>query len=159
MRNGQVMLITVLAMSGTIIAATTISGILMLYQLRQATDVVGTTKAIFAADTGLEWRLDRFNNVDGQVCNADCEVERPSDVNSGDTNACVVTGTCINTCMPRPEMQENVSFKTSCEVKTCPDPSESSCDSAPPPQKVVVISSTGRAGYNARTFEYKLIQQ
>lgn len=69
--SGQVMLVTVLAMSGTLLGATAIAGYLMLNQIRQTTDVVNSTKAIFAADAGLEWRLYKFFKADGQVC-MDC---------------------------------------------------------------------------------------
>lgn len=65
------MLITVLVLTGTILGATTIAGLLTLYQLRQATDVVNSTKAVFAADSGLEWRLYKFFKKDSHVCE-DC---------------------------------------------------------------------------------------
>ena len=60
MNSGQVMLLTVLALSGTILGATTIAGLLMLYQIRQSTDASNSTKAIYAADAGIEWELYRF---------------------------------------------------------------------------------------------------
>ena len=65
------MLITVLALSGTILGATAIAGLLMLNQIRQSNDIVNSNKAIFAADTGLEWRLYKFFKADNQVCQ-DC---------------------------------------------------------------------------------------
>lgn len=49
------MLATVLILSGTILGATTIAGILMLYQVRQSTNIGNSAKAIFAADTGIEY--------------------------------------------------------------------------------------------------------
>lgn len=51
---GQVMLITTLVLSGTILAASTIAGLLMLYQIRQAGNSAESAKAIFAADSGTE---------------------------------------------------------------------------------------------------------
>lgn len=57
--SGQVMLATVLILSGTILGATTIAGILMLYQVRQSTNIGNSAKAIFAADTGLEYEFYR----------------------------------------------------------------------------------------------------
>lgn len=51
------MLLTVLIVSGTILGATTIAGLLMLYELRQATHFGQSLQALFAADTGLEWKL------------------------------------------------------------------------------------------------------
>ena len=59
-KSGQVMLITVVALSGTLLGATTIAGLLMLYQLRQASDIANSAKAIMAADAGLEWRIYKF---------------------------------------------------------------------------------------------------
>lgn len=56
-RGGQVMILTVLALGGAILGATTIAGLLMLYQIRQATDLANSGKAIYAADAGLEWTL------------------------------------------------------------------------------------------------------
>ncbi|MDP3999740.1 MAG: hypothetical protein Q8P76_04110 [bacterium] len=76
MRNerGQVMLLTVLLLSGTILSATTIAGLLMLYQIRQATDIANSTKAIYAADTGIERRVyDIFLDPDGL-----CSLSEPS---------------------------------------------------------------------------------
>ncbi len=55
--SGQVMILTVLAMGGAILGATTIAGLLMLYQIRQTTDLANSGKAIYAADAGLEWSL------------------------------------------------------------------------------------------------------
>lgn len=53
-RSGQAMLLTVIALGGTLLGATTIAGLLMLHQIRQSTDLKDSTKAIFAADAGLE---------------------------------------------------------------------------------------------------------
>ncbi|MDD5547311.1 MAG: hypothetical protein PHN74_00160 [Candidatus Pacebacteria bacterium] len=66
--SGQAMLLTVLIMTGTVIGATAIAGYLMLSQVRQATDVVNSSKAIFAADTGMEWAFYNFFQLDNQVC-------------------------------------------------------------------------------------------
>lgn len=59
-KKGQVMILTVLALGGTILGATTIAGLLMLYQLRSTSDVADSAKAIFAADTGIDWSLYKF---------------------------------------------------------------------------------------------------
>jgi len=71
--KGQVMLLTVVITGGLFLAASTIAGLLMLYQVRQATDVINSTKAIYAADAGLEWDLyQRFvsqDNSDGTFDN------------------------------------------------------------------------------------------
>ncbi|PIP46684.1 MAG: hypothetical protein COX15_00065, partial [Candidatus Colwellbacteria bacterium CG23_combo_of_CG06-09_8_20_14_all_42_19] len=53
--KGQVMLLTVMLLSGAILASTSLAGLLIIYQLRQATDVKGSMQAVFAADSGIEW--------------------------------------------------------------------------------------------------------
>ena len=57
--GGQIMLLTVLLLGGAILGATTIAGYLMLQKIRIAADITNSTKAIFAADTGIEWELYR----------------------------------------------------------------------------------------------------
>lgn len=49
------MLIAVLALGGAILGATTVAGLLTLYQIRATTDTADSAKAIFAADSGVEW--------------------------------------------------------------------------------------------------------
>jgi hypothetical protein len=56
-RSGQAMLIAVLALGGAILGATTVAGLMMLYQIRATTDTANSAKAIFAADAGTEWAL------------------------------------------------------------------------------------------------------
>jgi hypothetical protein len=58
--RGQVMLLTIMVLSGTILGATTIAGFLTLYQIRQSTDIINSTKAIFAADAGLECEFYKY---------------------------------------------------------------------------------------------------
>jgi len=53
--KGQAMILTVVLLSGAVLASTSLVALIVLYQLRQATDVSGSTQAIFAADSGLEW--------------------------------------------------------------------------------------------------------
>ena len=55
--HGQVMLLTVLLLGGSLIAPSTIAGYLMVLKIRQSSDIANSTKAIFAADTGIEWDL------------------------------------------------------------------------------------------------------
>ncbi len=61
-RRGQAMLMTIVALGGSILGATTIAGLLMVYQIRQASDLNDSTRAIFAADTGLEWGIYQYLN-------------------------------------------------------------------------------------------------
>ena len=59
------MLLTVLILSGSILGASTIAGYLMLLKARSASDITNSAKAIFAADTGIEWELyKQFKNPD-----------------------------------------------------------------------------------------------
>ena len=58
------MLLTVLALGGTVLGATTIAGLLTVYQIRQTTDLANSAKAISAADTGIEWGLYQFFKPD-----------------------------------------------------------------------------------------------
>jgi len=55
--SGQVMMVVVLILSGIIIGATAISGLLTARQIRQTADSGSSAMAIAAADAGLEWRM------------------------------------------------------------------------------------------------------
>lgn len=55
--SGQVMLLTVLILGGTILSASTIAGYLMTLKIRASSDIANSAKAIFAADAGVEWEL------------------------------------------------------------------------------------------------------
>ena len=58
------MILTTLILSGTILAAVTIAGLLMLYQIRQAGNAMQSGRAIFIADAGLEYELYKFYSHD-----------------------------------------------------------------------------------------------
>ncbi len=58
--EGQALLLTMLAVGSTLLAVTAIAGMLLLFQIRQMGDVENSTKAVFAADAGVEWELFRF---------------------------------------------------------------------------------------------------
>ncbi len=66
-KGGQVMLLTVVLLSGVILASTSLAGFLILYQLRSATDIKASTKAIFAADAGIEWAFYNENKLGGSL--------------------------------------------------------------------------------------------
>ncbi len=58
------MLLVVIILSGTILAATAIAGLLTLQGLRQAANAGESVRALYAADTGIEWGLYRnFKNA------------------------------------------------------------------------------------------------
>ncbi len=48
------MLISVIILGGILLSAAGIAGLLTIYQIRAANDVVNSAKAIFAADAGIE---------------------------------------------------------------------------------------------------------
>jgi hypothetical protein len=70
MRSGQALLIAVLSLGGAILGATTVAGLLTLYQIRATTDSENSAKAIFAADAGIEWaQFDHYCSTDpGNRC-------------------------------------------------------------------------------------------
>jgi hypothetical protein len=91
MRQGQVMLLTVLTLGGTLLGITTIAGLLMIYQVRQGTDLSKSAKAIFAADSGIEWSL---YNV---ICSANDTSSQPCPISPTPpafTNGATVAVTC-----------------------------------------------------------------
>lgn len=63
-QSGQVMILTVVLISGAILSATSLAGLLVMYQLKQSTDVRNSAKAIFAADAGIECALYNYNPND-----------------------------------------------------------------------------------------------
>lgn len=111
-QEGQIMLLTVLTLGGTILGATTIAGLLMIYQIRQATDIANSGKAIFAADAGIEWGeyqffkpdptlpLPTFANGAAVSVVTDCfdSADAPSDCASTSTTRAVIraVGTAAN---------------------------------------------------------------
>ena len=72
-RVGQAMLLTVLSIGGTILGATAIAGLIMLYQIRSATDFANSAKAIFAADAGTEWALYSYFNPTSTVAQSSAQ--------------------------------------------------------------------------------------
>lgn len=56
-QKGQVIILTILILGGTLLSTASIAALLMLYQIRQSTDFGNSGKAIFAADSGIEWAL------------------------------------------------------------------------------------------------------
>ena len=79
--KGQVMLLSVLVISSAVLGATSLAGLLVLSQLRQASDAQGSTQAIFAADAGIECALYRNYIDNAYFCG---EKNNPKLVNEGD---------------------------------------------------------------------------
>ncbi len=64
-RKGQAMLIAILTLGGAILGATSLAGLLMVYQIRSTTDSENSAKAIFAADSGINWAI--YDNYQGST--------------------------------------------------------------------------------------------
>jgi hypothetical protein len=58
--SGQAMVLTTVMLGGLMLIATSIAGLLMFYQLKQANDAASSAAGIFAADAGLEAVLDCY---------------------------------------------------------------------------------------------------
>jgi hypothetical protein len=79
-QEGQLMLITSFVISVTMIAVISISGILTLFQIQQIENYTNSAKAIFAADTGIEWIFyNAFNPGEGPDCLAIDKCDLPKD--------------------------------------------------------------------------------
>lgn len=93
------MLLATLALGGAILGATTIAGLLMLYQIRATTDSEHSAEAIFAADSGVNWALfDYFCTGDGR-CVTPPDVPLPG--NAGTlANASVLNVQCYDGASP-----------------------------------------------------------
>lgn len=55
--TGQVMLLTVLILGGVVLGVSTVAGYITVQKIRQSSNSANSTKAIFAADTGIEWEM------------------------------------------------------------------------------------------------------
>lgn len=53
--SGQTMLLMVLVLTASLLSVAMISGLVMLFQIRQSGDFTNSAEAIFAAETGAEW--------------------------------------------------------------------------------------------------------
>jgi len=61
--SGQVMILSVILLGAILISATAIAGLLIIYQIRQANDTVNSTRAFFAADAALEWKIYEYSKA------------------------------------------------------------------------------------------------
>jgi threonine/homoserine efflux transporter RhtA len=99
MRSGQVMILTVLALGGTLLGATTVAGLLTLYQIRNSTDLANSARAIFAADAGIEWAL--YNYFCSDTATSTCAAAPPLGEFS---NGATVQVTCLDAAGNEPEL-------------------------------------------------------
>lgn len=89
------MILTTLALGGAILGATTIAGLLLLYQIRSTTDSESSAKAIFAADAGVEWTLFDFYCQESTP-SARCTPPLPSSLTETLGNGAVAQATCYD---------------------------------------------------------------
>ncbi len=73
--RGQVMLASVIILGGILASATAIAGILMVYQIREASDSENSAQALFAADSGIEAATLCFTKPD--KCGGGFTIENP----------------------------------------------------------------------------------
>jgi len=150
-RSGQAILITVIAIGAVLLGATTIAGLLSLYQLRRAGDFANSTKAVYAADAGLEsalynkFKCDCTLTTECPVLNppgtplSSCPTDAPQDARcSSLSNGAVVIVECLDN-------NRNIN---------CYDPSsyDPNRTCRPPGNDVRAIRSTGRSVNSFRTF-------
>jgi hypothetical protein len=94
-QKGQVLLLTVMLLSGAILGATSLASLLILYQLRQTSDIKDSMESIYAADTGIEcvWYViadkgvsyrDYLSICNGSTPNSGAEYKVVLDDTSGD---------------------------------------------------------------------------
>ena len=67
--SGQAMLIAVVIMGSILLSITTIAGYLSTQRLKTSSDVAASTRAIYAADAGIEWNLYK-NLISPQLASA-----------------------------------------------------------------------------------------
>lgn len=128
-RNGQVIILAALALSGAILGATAIAGLLTVYQIRQAADFDDSARAIFAADTGIEWGQFQFYRPDLFI----------------DQN-----GNLIPTAPVEPVMGNGTWFQTSCSNLNNGVPITANCIEA---SNVQFIRAIGHSAKTVRAFE------
>ena len=77
-KSGQSMLLSVMIISSIILTVTSLIGLLMIYEIRNTTNVRESAKAIFAADAGIECALYHNAKDNTKDCNADSAFGDPS---------------------------------------------------------------------------------
>ena len=94
-------MLSVLIIGTSILVFSTIGGYLMLQRLREASNIIDTTKAIFAADSGIECELYRYNKLDistvGTVDTVDCNTASGAAILKFDDSQVGVSTTVLTT--------------------------------------------------------------
>ena len=62
LQRGQIMLLTILFIGSSILVFSSIAGYIMIQRIRASSDTVDSTKAIFAADSGVECMIYKYSS-------------------------------------------------------------------------------------------------
>ena len=71
-QKGQVILLTLLFIGSSILIFSTIAGYMMIQRIRASSDTMDSTKAIFAADSGVECMLFKYASTTENRSNLNC---------------------------------------------------------------------------------------
>ncbi|HVM76653.1 MAG TPA: hypothetical protein VMU07_00680 [Candidatus Paceibacterota bacterium] len=117
-RRGQAMLIAVLSLGGAMLGAIAIAGILLLYQVRASTNSASSARAVFAADTGINWTLfSIFCSTETIAGNPRCTAALPAPApflnGASDEITCYDAGNNSVDCFNNPAVKYAVSIGTS----------------------------------------------
>ncbi|GEM_PF-1991475 len=149
--SGQVMMITVLVLSGVIIGAAAIAGILTVRQTRQTADASNSSKSVFAADAGLEWRLYKLYNDNHNVYSSNDDALKAT----YELDPCFDCPSKGGYCSEQPVFDGGPSVETSCSSEIV-----NKCDGSDPPIcqyfYSFTISSTGSIKDSSYTFSQKI---
>jgi len=141
-QSGQAMLVATLFISGLILSATTIAGLLLFYQVRGVSNAAVSARAFFAADSGAERSLYcyLFKEVEGGVGDENCD--------AGEGNVKFFGNTSFWTDLQCLDDSEN---KMSCNGCLDNAGKEISCD-----VKKILVKSFGNSDKAARNLETKI---
>lgn len=87
--SGQVMLLVVVTLGSILLSASAISGILLIYQIRNTNDSVNSAKAIFAADAGIEVASFCYFGVGSSGCDPDMAEAMAKAIEFDDNNVSI----------------------------------------------------------------------
>lgn len=144
--SGQVMLLTVLVLSATLLSVTFVAGLLTFYQLRQAGSVVNSVKAIYAAEAGLELELYRWYG-DRNNCHGLPLPPPPQGATQWNPDPALYPVSPL--CYPTPTSQNNTQFETTITYRILNQGGASVTT-------IQSIKSTGQSGNTARAFQVSL---
>lgn len=137
------MLLTILVLSAVLLSITVTAGLLTFYQLRGATSVMNSVKAIYAAETGIELELYRWEKQ-RDVCHGNPLPQPPAGQTLWSPNA----GTYpVNTaCHAAPSLQNGATYETRIAYGLTQSAGVSATG-------LSSVKSTGQAGTAARALQ------